>query len=417
MDKEHGTTTAMSVVTLCKGMIGVGIFSLPVALKKGSVVPGLVALVFTGFVAAVSFYMIGYACAQWKVSNFREAWARTVGPGSRFSGALDWTIFVNGCLSLVTYCIIMADFFSKSLAGLFGAQHPLALGRLTAVLLVAVCVLIPICLTPDLRGLQKTSVLGLVALGYAVLLILFDACVSPPAPAAGLRFTEPTLGIFESIALFSHAYVAHYNGPKLYTGLQRRSLQQWSTVVGTSYAIAVVSYIVFSLAGLRRFGAAVDGNLMGMYPPTNAVMLAWMSLGLSTAMTYPLIFNSWRDSCVGVICRVAGMSEEQLPERHVANVHRFVTFFAIPISALVGGCMNDLGMANALAGSVTGGLIAYVFPAVMFYKAVKDQGGCHLHIGASKRKFLKACAVAVGLTGVLFCVVGTTVVLLGHGDH
>lgn len=414
MDKEHGTTAAMSVVTLCKGMIGVGIFSLPVALKKGSVVPGLVALVFTGFVAATAFYMIGYACAQWRVSNFRDAWARTVGPGSRFSGTLDWTIFVNGCLSLVTYCIIMADFFSKSLAGLLGAHHPLALGRLAAVLLVAVCVLIPICLTPDLRGLQNTSALGLLALGYAVLLILVDACMSPPAPATGLKFAEPTLGIFESIALFSHAYVAHYNGPKLYAGLQRRSLQQWSTVVGTSYAIAVASYIVFSLAGLRRFGAAVDGNLMGMYPPTNAVMLAWMSLGFSTAMTYPLIFNSWRDSCVGVVCRVTGKNEDG---EGAAQLRKLVTFVAVPISALIGGCMTDLGVANALAGSVTGGLIAYVFPAAMFYKAVKDQGGAHLQIGASKRKLLKACAVAVGLTGILFCVLGTAVVLLGDGHH
>lgn len=414
MDKEHGTSTAMSIVTLCKGMIGCGIFSLPVALKKGSVVLGLVSLVFTGFVAAISFYMIGYACAQWKVTNFRDAWARTVASGSRFSGALDWTIFVNGCFSLVTYCIIMADFFSKSLAGLLGAQHPLAFGRLTCIMLVAACVLVPICLTPDLRGLQKTSAVGLAALGYAVVLILVDACMSPPASAAGLSFAEPTWGIFESIALFSHAYVSHYNGPKLYSGLRRRSLDEWSKVVGASYVIAVVSYIVFSLAGLRRFGAAVDGNLMGMYPPTRAVMFAWMSLGLSTAMTYPLIFNCWRDSCVGVVCRVAGMTDDQLSEESAARLHRLVTFVAVPISAVVGGCMSDLGVINALAGSVAGSLIAYVFPAAMFYQAVKDQGGAHLHIGASKRKLLKACAVAVGLTGVVFCIVGTVVVLSGN---
>lgn len=406
----------MSSITLCKNMIGSGIFSLPLALKVGSVFPGLMVCVVVGAICAISFYMIGFSCSVWEVGTFRDAWLKTTGPRSSWAGALDWVLFVNGILTLVTYSILMADFFSGATQGLLGPEHPLAMSRMSAIMTMACVVLIPLCLTPNLKGLAFTSALGLAAMGYAVALIFTDALSQPSLNVGGntVPALTPSMGIFEAVALFSHSYVAHYNAPGLFFELEHRSLGRWANVVGFSYFLAILLYGSFAYAGIMRFGMTTQGNLLRMFEPTTPVMLSWLAIGVSTAMTYPLVFSPFRESCIGLICSTTGGSIDSLSNQRVAFLRRVVTFVVVLSTAVAGGFCDDLGIANALAGSVTGCIITFIFPGLMFHQSLKDLEARNNQMGGKvpSAVLLKGTAVVVCVAGVLFAVIGTAVVLV-----
>jgi len=411
--EDDGITGPMAVVTICKSLLGGAIFSLSYALRQGTLLPGMLSLGFTGIVAAASFHMLGGASRQWGLSSFRGLWQRSVGS----SLAMDWIIVVNGCLTLLSYAVMVADNTSSALVGLLGEGHPLALGREAAVLVVALGVLLPLCLAPTLTALRHASVLGMCAMCYTILLVLLDAALSPAAreqdPELAVPIARLTPGLFSAIAIFSQSFVAHYNAPTIYSELRDKRPSSWTRVVATAYALAFAAYLSFALAGARRFGSRVEGNVLRMYPATTATMLAWLSISVSTAMSYPLVFHPFRDSCVGLLCRWRGSAVEKAPPAEVRSQQVLVALAFVPLSALVGGRVDDLGVVNALTGAVTGCLVAYICPAIIYRTAVRERLRSSEPQGEARLRRSSAAAVAIGVTGVFFACVGTVVVLAG----
>lgn len=409
-------SAVMSSVTLLKNMIGCGIFSLPLGFKTASITSGGIVCIVVGMISALSFYMLGFCCHTWQTGSFREAWMKTVGPTSKLSAALDWTLFVNGTLTLVTYCILMADFFAGATKGLFGADSPLALSRMSAIMTLSVVLLIPVCLQPNLQGLAFTSALGLAAMGYAVCLIFYDAFTSPSLNVGdnAVPTMEVNLGVFEAIALFSHSFVAHYNAPGLFHEMENNTLGRWGGLIGVSYIVAILVYGAFSYAGVTRFGMTTEGNLLRMFEPTTPVLCAWIAIGISTAMTYPLVFAGFRESAIGLLCKFRGTVPEKLSPEKYESLRRTLTVIFVLGSAVIGGICDDLGIANALAGSVTGCLITFIFPGLMFYAALGDLSR-RAHSAPPSFAFLRGTAVAVTALGFVFMVVGTAVVIKGSG--
>ena len=94
-------------------------------------------------------------------------------------------------------------------------------------------VLVPLSSAENLHGLRHTSAIGLAALAYALLLIIIDAAVTPVSSTfsmqqvGGVETLGMDWGIFESMALYSHAFLAHYNVPRLYNELKERNLESW----------------------------------------------------------------------------------------------------------------------------------------------------------------------------------------------
>lgn len=409
----------MTTVMLCKNIIGSGIFTLPVALKLGSLVPGLVALFSVALLAAVAFYMVGYGTEVLQCSNFRDAWIQSCGgKDSRLGPVIDYVMVVNGVFTLVNYCIMMGDVFSKALVGLFGADSVLALGR-GSVLAILALVLLPLSLSPDLRGLRYSSALGLAGMAYSVGLVITDTFRSEEAVAGrGVAVASFGQGFFECVAIFSYAYVAHYNAPRLYIEMRRRSLTRWGLVVGGAYCISFLLYGFFALAGLYRFGGDVQGNLLKMYEPTTFVMVAWFTIGVSTAMSFPIVFHPFLDSCVGVALQASPhMGRQGEKEQSTFNVRCIVTFVLVPTFAAIGAKVDDLGLVTALCGALTSCIIAYIVPAVIFHGAIRElqrQSGSDVPPRLQAQySFLKSTCVVLGVVGCGLLAISTYDTLAG----
>merc|ERR1712232_337894 len=95
---------------------------------------------------------------------------------------------------------------------------------------------------------------------------------------------------------------------------------------------------------------------------------------------------------------------------------RRITLVAVPFTAVIGGMVKDLGLVNALAGAIGGSLIAFVFPAAMFYTAVHRERrrsrdlirDRHLQFPRDRQlQFLQVVALVVGLFGLGSGIIGT----------
>lgn len=468
----------LCVATLLKNMIGAGVFSLPIGLVRATPIPGLAILALIGFMSAGAFWMIGYCCLTWGVGTFRELWVCVFGRGSAW--VIDVTIFLNGWFTLVSYVVLIGDFTTKSLGGLLGEGHFLARQRMLDQWGIAILVLLPLSMQKDLSKLTFTSVLGLGVLLYVVFLIIGDACRNaPPQWSDDMVFAERRLGAFEAIAIYSQAYSAHYNAPKLFSELRVPTLRRWLILVATAYLIGIVSYSAFALAGIRRWEDAVQGNILKNYDPTVQVLVAWLGMGFCIAFTYPLVFNSMREAAVnlavGVSSGITGLPcyqsvlDSPRSQRLFQRAQRFrrnaslvsilgpvpdrdnkrqfsgvkTTVILVLLTVLAGCRCDDVGLVNALAGSLMGVSVCLIFPALIFIITTLLQlqrlstSGKNGHSMSTaedltqpllslKGRLLPAtttaprsllmlgafCGFVTLIAGCLFCVVGTTVVLM-----
>jgi len=451
-DATNGSSIALTVTTLLKNMLGAGIFSLPIGLHHASPLPGLVVLGLIGLLSAGSYWMIGYSCITCKVKTFRELWNQLLSASS--SWLIDVIIFVNGWITLVCYIILIGDFTTKSFLGLLGPDHILTRSRELSQTIITVLVLLPLSLARDLNVLAYTSILGLSVLAYVVVLVIHDSWVTSPSITHDTPLCEWRIGIFEAISLYTNAFVAHYNAPKVFAELANPSYERWTLLVGIAYGVALVVYAEFAWAGFRRFEHEVQGNILKNYGPHLHVLIAWLGMGFSIAFTYPLVFNSAREAAVNLLTMArrrleafplspslsaaltAGWTalERRSPVRLAKRKRQpgtKTTFALVFLTYIIAIRCDDVGVVNALAGSVMGCMVCFFLPGLLFFRTVTvqlERSGRHglreplLSKGGSgmspalylKLRLGQLAGAMTAVAGVLFTCIGTAVILIGH---
>lgn len=451
-------------------MIGAGIFSLPIGLWHATPLPGLVIMACMCVLSAGTYWMIGYCCLVLGVSTFRELWNKVLSPGSAW--VIDVTIFVNGYLTLLCYVILIGDFTTKAFAGLLGDEHLLATSRPVNQWTITLLVLLPLSLAQDLRKLAFTSVLGLSVLVYVVALVIYDSWQNSPAELSpDTVLAQWRMGGFEAIALYTHAFVAHYNAPKLFSEFSNPTQTRWATFVVCAYTIAFIVYSSFAWAGFRRFEGLVEGNVLRNYGPRVDMLIAWLGMGFSISFTYPLVFNSTREAIVNLVLTLRqalkssrwvrkfvqspriqeirrfsqrnnfrrthslagllGPGPEDSGKRLVGKPGNMTSFAIVMLTTLMGSYCEDVGIVNALAGSLMGVMICLVLPAVLFFNTLRVQLQSKSQVpgvdptpllarpaAASVRsthqwllRLGQAVAILTGVVGITVSIIGTVLIL------
>lgn len=410
------------VVTLLKNLIGGGIFSMPIGLYYGTPYPGMLILALNGALAASTYWMVGFCCISCNCLSFKDLWSKLL--GSATSPIVDFVLFANGWFTLVTYLVLIGDFTTKSFEGLIGPDAVLATNRILNQWTITLVVLIPLSLIKDLSRLAFTSVLGLVILAYAIILVVGDSMVNAPAEwSHDVVLNEWRIGSFESIAIFSHAFVAHYNAPKIFSELANPTHTRWAQLVFTTYAIAFAVYATFAWCGFRRYQTDILGNVLSNFDPHVHVLVAWLGMGFCISFTYPIIFNAFRMGFMNIAERFLGFRKE-------VTESSFLTVGLVFVTAIVASFTKDVGILNALSGSMLGCTVAFVFPGLLFMQAAKQQlrlytpgGASLLNAPTSKTpslalKLSPLAGAVASVSGIAFAVIGTVVILnRASGGH
>ncbi len=154
-----GASIPNEVFNLVKGIVGVGVLSLPAGVaafgnSPSAIIPATILITVIGILSGFGFFLIGKVCAYTGAKSYREAWAKSVGEGSSWIPA--WSVTFKTFFACLAFSMVLADTFSS----LFESS------RNPTLLVTTGFVLLPLCLKKDLRSLAPFSLLGVIGMAY-----------------------------------------------------------------------------------------------------------------------------------------------------------------------------------------------------------------------------------------------------------
>lgn len=404
---EGKLTVQSAAVNLTKNLVGAGIFSLPMALRRGSVLPGVSVMAIVGALCASSFVLIAYMCRALGCKTYREVWC--AGFGRNAGWVPDVCILLNGFFACVSYVILIVDFLQKALEGLFGWE----VSRSALVWANTILFLLPLSHARNLSALRYTSIMGLVIIGLVFAYIVLDFLGGLGTNMENLRgdLFRVDMGLFSTVAISTGAFKAHYNAPKFFKELGE-DLKAHSQMVMISYGAAFAIYASFALAGLGLFGDKVLGNLLKNYSAEGNVpiLMAWLGMAFAIVFTYPLVFSSARDSIIGMSSALKTAAESQPVATHVGITSSMV--FAISTLACF---LEDVSVVTGLLGATIGSCLCWIFPALIYLRVSGGSGkelNAPLLPGGTKNRKLKGDS-ALKCYSVILVLGGTASMVIG----
>lgn len=330
-------SVAAGVIMLYKNIVGAGMLSLPFALSFAGEA-GALMLVATGILSGMAFWLLGYMCHISGADSFASLWRTAV--GSKSLWVVNACVVSNGVGACTAYMLLIADFLTTHAAGVTTSR---------AVHLAWVALLLlPLAWKRKLTGLTFSSSIGVASMLYVVGLVVFH-------PAEGVH-EEPDVraalsgkAMAKMFALSVLTFLAHYNAPKLYNEL---GYKKFTKTVVIAYSLVIVTCLAIGLAGVRRFGTTVAGNVLASFPHTDP----WANFGsaavtLTLFVSYPLVFSSTRDT-IDTIFPV----REELWRARVAGLVATTAFF--------GATLDDIAFVSAVKGATVGMALSLGFPAL-----------------------------------------------------
>ena len=116
-------------------------------------------------------------------------------------------------------------------------------------------------------------------------------------------------------------------------------------------------------------------------------------------MAYPIVFFGVRDS-------VMDISDSALADQ-LAKHHGYLTLALLALLTLVALFVTDLGLINAVGGGLVTTPIVFLFPTIMFRRALKFMS----LEDASRERFEIAAATGMTVVGAIFGLTGAYIAI------
>ena len=375
-----GQATILSeVFNICKNLVGGGVLSLSggIALFSNNPMALFAAsfwIVLFGLIFAYFCLLIAKVCNITKAATFRECWQDTMGDVGGFIVAL--VNAVKPALGNLAYSTIL----SQTLSSLFQTVG-INLSRIECLFLVTLLVLLPLCLLKNLAVLTPFSMLGTAGIlltAGAMVVRCFDGSYQPGGiyfddiavemrPEFGSHNRPFSIQALPFICMVFEAYVMHYNSPRFYTELKCATIPRFTGAVGGAFGMSAVIYVIIAGAGFFTFGGNSNGYILNNYSPYDPLAtVCRLAVAVSTMATFPIAFIGFRDGILDAL--------EVPPARQTGRNLNALTVVLLTIITVFAVFTTDLGMINAVGGGSLATILVFVFPVLMYEKAIQMLG-------------------------------------------
>ena len=114
---EGTATIPAEVFNLIKTIVGAGVLGLPAGIaafgnQATAIGPAIVIMFFIGTLSAFGFSTVGTVCSETQATSYRQAWSRSVGPGSSWMPACKCFSMFNGPPCSVFFILTVFAFLS-----------------------------------------------------------------------------------------------------------------------------------------------------------------------------------------------------------------------------------------------------------------------------------------------------------------
>eukprot|EP00562_Extubocellulus_spinifer_P002481 CAMPEP_0178475586 /NCGR_PEP_ID=MMETSP0696-20121128/3193_1 /TAXON_ID=265572 /ORGANISM="Extubocellulus spinifer, Strain CCMP396" /LENGTH=542 /DNA_ID=CAMNT_0020102873 /DNA_START=109 /DNA_END=1737 /DNA_ORIENTATION=+ len=385
--ESHGASMAASIFNLVNNVAGAGILTLAAGKAAGTGwIPSVAIVCFLGWAASTTFRLIAKACELTGENDFKGIWSKTLGSDTKY--LVDLFILFQCFASTVVYSGILGDVWTPIFKSV---GMPDSINRRKSnIVALATLVLYPLSLIKDLSALAFTSILGFSAVAYTVFFIIvrsLDGTYALSALGEPLgkfvsdgsillpSFAKSTLWNldFTSLVLMSSlglAFIAHYNAPTFFRGMEKPTIPRFGKMVKTSYLILAAIYCLAMNCGYATFGDVCKGNILLNYHSSDILAVAArVATGFSILFGFPLVFRGARLALSSVMATL-GFKDFEEGKHHTALVTAMLT--AITSIAIT---VEDVSLVVGLSGATMGSLLVYILPPIMYTKAVNMAKG------------------------------------------
>lgn len=148
--------------------------------------------------------------------------------------------------------------------------------------------------------------------------------------------------------------------------LRNHSIPRFQKVVTYAFGASSLIYLIITSFGFLTFGANCNGLILNNYS-TRDVLATFCRIGIAVAIicTYPICFLGYRDGIIDLL---------ELPaEKQTSANLNVITVVLLAIVTVIAMSVKDLGLVNAVGGGTLATAVVFVFPTLMYRKAIEHQ--------------------------------------------
>ena len=275
--------------------------------------------------------------------------------------------------TLLSYYILIGDFTTEAIYGL-NPEWEFQYDRQLYISSVFVVLLLPLSLLKEFKSIQLTSIVGILAASYAVMLIMVKSVTGSTASSNtdmmysnGFTVMEWNLGFLIITNVAAKANVSQYAIPPMYQQLKHRTIGTMRFVIITAYSLNCIIYILFAVAGYYLFGSDTQSDIFRNFANGDILFiiarLGWCS---SCIGSYPIAFKSSLQTIENKFFnRKRGNRWNFNDHPRVRIVVILCMAFTLLVISLV---VEDVGPVNSIEGAVTVLCLICLFPILMAWK-------------------------------------------------
>ena len=247
------STVPQTVFNSVNTLIGVGMLSLPLAIKYSGWVFGIAFFMFASLSTSYSAKLLA-KCLNVDPSLITFADLAFISFGARARVAVS----VLFCFELIAACVALVVLFADSMNAL------VEVWSVVQFKIVCGIIIIPLAFTP-LRLLSFTSVLGIICCSTIVIAILVDGIIKPEAPGS-LRHPASTNAVsvdWRSLPLAFGLLMAPWGGHSVFPNIYRdmRHPIKYERAVNYTYVFTFSLEVVIAIIGYAMFGDQVGDEV------------------------------------------------------------------------------------------------------------------------------------------------------------
>lgn len=307
MSEAKGTFFSTCVGVL-NNMIGAGMLALPFTLKRASLVPGTIIMVFVGALNALTMIMIAQSSKLAKqysnneVMSFIDLAKVVFGPSA--ATICSFVMVVYTILSCVSYIILLSHSIPEIAYNVEPSPFVDFVANIDYIIpLSALFVLFPLSLQRNLASLRFTDTASVLCILFIAGMVIVTALIGPikskTDPDAPI-VAKADIGIFLAFPIATVAFTLHYNVPKFWGELKDGTIKKFSLITCLCYSFSILLYGTVAVSGYMLFGGKIKGDILENFDTHyGPAIAARISLIIVMFFTYPLVFNAVRASCIG----------------------------------------------------------------------------------------------------------------------
>lgn len=264
-------------------IVGAAIIGIPYAMSQCGIM-GILLLALVALLTRNSYLMLIECGVKAQKFDLEELAKYHFGNFGFFSVLILMFTFAFG--AVVAYVVVIGDTFPTVFQLLFGTP---TLDRDIITIVLAVCIVLPLCLLRDLSSLSWTSMLSV----FSITLLIIVVSIASPYEAHSEN-VNPSIAIansmlFAGIGTFSFAFVCHHNCFLVFKTLKVPTYANWGKVVDMSICCGYILCSAFGLIGYISFGQFTSGDLLNNFPESNIpVSVSRLFLGITMLFTFPV---------------------------------------------------------------------------------------------------------------------------------